>query len=224
MGVYICQTVGSNLVASLGLYLNIYYVCGGDQKTAYVIQGLKTTIIFLPGLFSVPMWAWVCEKIGKKGALRITILMGFVTNILVYFCYTPAHPYLQIVPHVFLSAFGSAIWMIVPSMQADIVDYDELHTTKRREGSFSSVFSWTSKLAMTFTTGISGFIIVWSGFDIEKHGKTQPPEVLNTMLHWYVFFPVLFWMIALLILHFYPITAKQAKDIRRQLEARRGVV
>ncbi|MDR1011211.1 MAG: MFS transporter [Opitutaceae bacterium] len=224
MGVYVCQTVGSNLVASLGLYLNIYYVCGGDQKTAYIIQGLKTTVIFLPGLFSVPFWAWVCEKIGKKGALRITIAMGFLTNILVWFCYTPAYPYLQIVPQVFLSAFGSAIWMIVPSMQADIVDYDELHTARRREGSFSSVFSWTSKLAMTFTTGISGFIIVWCGFDKARYGASQPPEVLATMLRWYVFFPMLFWTLAIIILHFYPITAGRAKEIRRQLEARRGVV
>jgi GPH family glycoside/pentoside/hexuronide:cation symporter len=224
MGVYVCQTVGSSLVASLGLYINIYYICGGDIKTASVIQGIKSTVIFLPGLFSVPLWAWVCEKLGKKGALRITIIMGYVANILVYFCYTPSYPYLQIVPQIFLSAFGSAIWMIVPSMQADIVDYDELHTTKRREGSFASVFSWTSKLAMTVTTGISGFIIVWCGFDLEKYGKTQPPEVLSTMLHWYVFFPMCFWTTALVILHFYPITAERAKDIRRRLETRRGVV
>lgn len=224
IGVYVCQTVGSSLVASLGLYLNIYYICGGDMKTASVIQGIKSTVIFLPGLFSVPLWAWVCERIGKKGALRLTIVMGFIANILVYFCYTPAHPYLQIVPHVFLSAFGSAIWMIVPSMQADIVDYDELHTKERREGSFSSVFSWISKLAMTLTTGISGFIIVWCGFDIEKYGKAQPPEVLSGMLHWYVFFPMLFWTAALVILHYYPITAERAQEIRQQLESRRGTV
>lgn len=224
VGVYVCQTIGSSLVASLGLYLNIYYICGGDMKTASIIQGIKSTVIFLPGLLSVPFWAWVCEKIGKKGALRITIIMGFVANLLVYFCYTPAHPYLQILPHVFLSAFGSAIWMIVPSMQADIVDYDELHTAERREGSFSSVFSWISKLAMMLTTGVSGFIIVWCGFDVGKYGKAQPPGVLQTMLHWYVFLPMAFWVGALLILHFYPLTAERVRDIRRQLETRRGIV
>lgn len=224
LGVYVCQTVGSSLVASLGLYLNIYYVCGGDVQKASIIQGVKSTVVFLPGLLSVPFWTWACEKIGKKGALRATILMGFGANILVWFCYTPAYPYLQIVPQIFLSAFGSAIWMIVPSMQADIVDHDELHTAERREGSFSSVFSWVSKLSMTFTTGVSGLIIVWCGFDVVKYGKDQPPEVLRSMLHWYVFFPMLFWAAALLILHFYPITAERAREIRRRLEERRGVV
>jgi GPH family glycoside/pentoside/hexuronide:cation symporter len=224
MTVYLCQTVGSSLVSSLGLYLNIYYICGGDIKTASVIQGIKSTVIFIPGLLSVPFWAWACEKIGKKAALRCTIIMGLIANILVYFCYTPAHPYLQILPHVFLSAFGSAIWMIVPSMQADIVDYDELKTSERREGGFASVFSWLSKLGLTLTTGVSGFIIVWCGFDVEKYGKDQPPEVLATMLHWYVFMPMFFWVTALVILHFYPLTAARARDIRRQLEARRGVI
>lgn len=223
-GVYVCQTVGSSLVASLGLYLNIYYVCGGDVQKASLIQGLKSTVVFLPGLLSVPFWTWVCGRIGKKAALRATILMGFVANILVWFCYTPEHPYLQIVPQFFLSAFGSAIWMIVPSMQADIVDYDELRTSERREGGFSSVFSWVGKMSMTITTGVSGFIIVWSGFDIAKHGKTQPPEVLQTMLHWYVFLPMVFWVAALVLLHFYPLTAERVHDIRRRLEERRGAV
>jgi len=222
MGVYVCQTLGSSLVASLGLYLNIYYVCGGDLKTASVIQGVKSTVIFLPGLLSVPFWVWVCEKLGKKAALRLTILMGFVANLLVLVCYTPEHPYLQIVPQIFLSSFGSALWMIIPSMQADIVDHDELHTGQRREGGFASISSWVGKFSSTITTGLSGFIIVWCGFDLAKYGAQQPPEVLRTMLRWYVFLPAPFWCAALLMLHFYPITSPVAHDIRRQLEERRG--
>ena len=224
MTVYICQTIGSSMVSSLGLYLNIYYVNRGDFQTAAIIQGWKSTASFLPGLLAIPLWSWISERLGKTKALGLTIIMGFISNGLVYVCYTPNLPYLQIVPQIFLSAFGTAIWMLVPSMQADIADYDELHTSERREGSFSSVSSWIFKVAMTFTTGISGFLIVWSGFDVEKYGPKQPEPVLQSMLMFYVFIPFVFWCVALFALHFYRLDGNRMSAIRSELEAKRGVV
>lgn len=224
MAVYLLQVVGTTMVNALGMYLNIYFVNGGDLKTAGVIQGLKGTAMLLPGIFSVPFWAWISEKVGKRNALGITILLGFVANTLIYFCYTPAHPYLQILPSVFLSAFGSAIWMLVPSMQADIADYDELKTGERREGSFSSVSSWFFKLATTLTIGISGFILTWTGFDVVKYGSHQPPEVLAKMLAWYAFMPMVMWAIALVLLFRYKLSHAEMMKIRADLEARRGMV
>ncbi|MDP0495464.1 MAG: MFS transporter [Verrucomicrobiota bacterium JB024] len=224
MSVYLLQVIGSSMVGALGMYLNIYYVNSGDIQTAGIIQGWKSTATLIPGILSVPFWAWVSEKLGKRHALALTILLGFIANILIYFCYTPEHPYLQIVPHVFLSAFGSAIWMLIPSMQADIADYDELNTGERREGSFSSISSWFFKLAMTLTTGVSGVIITLTGFDVVKYGKAQPPEVLQRMLEWYVFMPMVLWVIALFMLSRYKLTHGKVMEIRTQLEARRGVV
>jgi len=224
MSVYLLQVVGSSLVGSLGLYLNIYYVNGGDLGKASIIQGLTSTAMLVPGILSVPFWAWVSEKVGKRHALSLTILLGFVGNILIFFCYTPAYPYLQILPAVFLSAFGSAIWMLVPSMQADIADYDELQTGERREGSFSSVSSWFYKFSMTLTVGVSGLILAGTGFDVVKYGKNQPPEVLQSMLSWYVFLPIVLWSIALYILSRYKLDRSAVMKIREQLEERRGVI
>lgn len=224
MAVYLLQIIGSTMVGTLGFYLNIYYINGGDLQKAGIIQGLKSTATLVPGILSVPLWAWISEKIGKKRALGMTILLGFVANLLVYFCYTPRFPYLQIVPAIFLSAFGSAIWMIVPSMLADVVDYDELHTFERREGSFSSVSSWFFKLSTTLTTGLSGLIITWTGFDVVRFGKSQPPEALQRMLLWYVFLPMIFWTIALVLLRGYELTRERMGEIRNDLEERRGTV
>lgn len=224
MAVYVLQTVGSSMVSSLGLYINIYYINDGDIQKAAVIQGLKSTAGFLPGLIGIPIWTWISERFGKTKALGLTVAMGFVSNILVYFCYTPAYPYLQILPQIFLSAFGAAIWMLIPSMQADVADYDELHTAERREGSFSSVSSWIFKVSMTMTTGLSGFLIVWSGFDIAKYGSHQPEAVLRNMLHWYVFLPFGLWIMALIALRFYPLDPQRMAAIRSELEQRRGRV
>lgn len=224
MAVYLLQVIGTSMVASLGLYLNIYYVNAGDLQAAGIIEGWKGTAMLVPGILSVPFWAWVSEKLGKRQALGITILLGFVSNSLIYFCFTPDHPYLQIVPSVFLSAFGSAIWMLVPSMLADIADYDELQTGQRREGSFSSVSSWFFKLSMTMTVFVSGLILEWTGFDVVKYGSTQPPEVLERMLAWYAFLPMVLWTIALILLFRYKLTYAKVLENRSELESRRGVI
>jgi GPH family glycoside/pentoside/hexuronide:cation symporter len=224
MPIYLLQVVGSGMVASLGLYLNIYYVCKGNLQLAGTIAGLQSTAMMVLGILTVPMWAWISEKLGKRVALGLTIAFGFITNMLIYVCFNPAYPYLQIVPSIFLSAFGSAIWMLIPSMQADIADYDELENNERREGSFSAVSSWFYKMAITLTAGVSGVILVWTGFDVVKYGVAQPPDVLKTMLNWYVFLPVVCWTVALLLLHRYPLTQKIMGEIRVKLEARRGVV
>jgi GPH family glycoside/pentoside/hexuronide:cation symporter len=224
MGVYLLQIIGSTMVSALGLYLNIYYVCQGDIQQAGIIEGLKSTAMLVPGILSIPLWAWISEKVGKQTALGMTIILGYVANTLIYFCFTPEHPYLQIIPSIFLSAFGSAIWMLVPSMQADIADYDELSTGERREGSFSSVSSWFFKLSITLTAGISGIILAGTGFDIVKYGNIQPPEVLQRMLSWYVFLPMVFWAGALILLMRYPLSRSEMAEIRKTLEARRGIV
>lgn len=224
MSVYLLQVIGSNMVMSLGLYLNIYYVHAGDIQQASIVHGLKSTAMLVPGILSVPFWAWVSEKVGKRNALALTVLAGFIANILVYFCYTPAYPYLQIVPAVFLSAFGSALYMLVPSMLADIADYDELHTGERREGSFSSISSWFYKLSMTLTAGLSGLILAWTGFDVVVYGETQPPEVLQRMLSWYVFLPMILWSVGLLLLFRYKLNRQAMANIRQQLESKRGVI
>jgi GPH family glycoside/pentoside/hexuronide:cation symporter len=224
MPIYLLQVIGSSMVSALGMYLNIYYVCQGDLKQAGIIAGLQSTVMMTLGILTVPFWAWISEKIGKRAALGLTIAFGFVTNGLIYVCYTPAYPYLQIVPAIFLSAFGSSIWMLIPSMQADIADYDELETGERREGSFSSVSSWFYKLAITLTAGASGLILAWTGFDVVKYGSSQPPEVLRRMLNWYVFLPMVCWTGALLLLSRYPLSQSVMKDIRSKLEDRRGII
>ncbi|MDX6766123.1 MAG: MFS transporter [Candidatus Methylacidiphilales bacterium] len=224
IAIVLLQTFGSGIVGGLGFYLNIYYVHHGDLAAASVIQGLIGTAMFVPGLLSVPLWTWVSEKVGKTRALVLTILCGFIGNFLTYFCVTPVNPYLQLVPAVFMSAFGFALWMLIPSMQADVADYDELTSHQRREGSFSAVFSWMTKMSGTLTSGLSGFILVWCGFDVVRFGKSQPPEVLQSMLHWYVFLPMIFWIFALSLIPFYKLSRERMAAIRTELEAQRGVI
>ena len=224
MPVYLLVVMGSSMVGALGLYLNIYYVCEGNMKLGGIIAGLQSTVMLVTSILTIPFWAWVSEKIGKRTTLACTIILGFVTNTLMYQCLRPGYPYLQLIPVIFLSASGAALWMLIPSMQADIADYDELENGERREGSFSSVSSWFFKLAITLTAGVSGVILARTGFNVVEYGTSQPPEVLRRMLNLYVFLPMVFWVVALLVLSRYPLSSSRMGEIRKELEERRGII
>lgn len=221
IGVVLLKSFGAGLVATLGFYLNAYYVCEGDLTLAAKIQGIKATAYFVPGLLAIPFFTWLSARIGKIRLVNLTLLGGILSQLAVLVCYNPKYPYLQILPGFLGVPLGAALWMLMPSMQADVIDYDELQTGQRREGSFASVFSWIYKLSTTITVGAAGFVLVWTGFEV-KNGASQPPHVLDNMLLFYVFVPVVFLVAAFFLLRLYPLTRERSQEIRDQLEARRG--
>ncbi|MBN2574432.1 MAG: MFS transporter [Deltaproteobacteria bacterium] len=48
-------------------------------------------------------------------------------------------------------AASGFFWVVLPSMLADVVDFDELEGGKRREGAFGSTLSYVLKLGTTVT-------------------------------------------------------------------------
>lgn len=222
IGIVVFQVFGNGLTAAMGFYINLYYVNAGKLGDAAVIEGFKGSTAFIVGLAAVPFWIWVCEKLDKKWTLMIIVGSGFVALALNLACITPSYPYLQIVPAVFYASVTASIWLILPSMLADIIDFDEVKTFRRREGNINAVFSWFFKLGSTVAMGLSGFILEWTGFD-SKLG-IQPEAVLNKMLFLYIALPAIFWIIAVVLISIYPLNRKAMSEIRSDLEARRGTV
>jgi GPH family glycoside/pentoside/hexuronide:cation symporter len=214
---------GGGVIAQLGFYVNTYYVNNGDLGSATIIEGWKGTTMFAFGIGSIPLWTWLCEKLDKKICMILILFGGFIGSSLNWICVRPDMPYLQLIPVAFTAAVSGALWLIVPSMQADIVDYDELKNGKRREGSHNAMFSWFLKLSFTIAAMLSGFVLEWTGFDVSL-GSNQDPEVMRTMLLWWVLLPIIFWGISIVIVALYPLNRRKMHDIRTQLEERRGVL
>ena len=114
-------------------------------------------------------------------------------------------------------------WLILPAMQADVADYDELFTGQRREGSFSAIFSWTLKAQGTIVNGLSGLVLIWTGFAIEN-GAHQPQYVLDNLKSYYIWIPVVSLFLYTFAISRYELTRGRMKDIRQELELRRGVI
>lgn len=217
-GVVFFNLLGLASISALGQYINIYFVNKGAIGDASVIEGWKATAMTLTSLASIPFWTWFCERTDKKFALRLVLVGTFIGHGLNYFCLRPDMPYLQIIPAVFYSAISSSIWLITPSMRMDVADYDELKTGRRREGSLSSVFSWSVKMAGTLSVGLGGFVLDLTGF-VASRGE-QSPETLQRMFWTYLLLPAVFWSVSLYCLSRFRLDRSAMQAIRRRLEVR----
>jgi GPH family glycoside/pentoside/hexuronide:cation symporter len=108
-------------------------------------------------------------------------------------------------------------------MKADIADFDELETGKRREGSINGIYSWFMKLALAGSLGISGIIIQYiAGIEPERISQTQ--EVVDRLFAAYLIIPAVILIVPLFFVWIYPLNRRRMASIREQLESRRGSV
>lgn len=222
IGISFFLVLGTISVGTLNQYLNIYYVHRGDLSAASVVAGWKTTVIVMTGILSIPLWTWLSERLDKQIMVIGMLVLSILGHLLNYLLMTPLHPLWQIIPAVFESSAYSALWLFLPSMKADTADYDELATSRRREGSINSFYSWFIKASLTCSMGLGGAVLEISGFDA-RHGE-QPPEVLHSMMLLFLFIPVIIWGAAIVIACFYPLNRQRMTEIRRELERRRGAI
>jgi glycoside/pentoside/hexuronide:cation symporter, GPH family len=217
------KVFGFALVGTLGFYLNVYYVCRGDVLLAATISGVISTMLFAPNLLAIPICTWIANRWDKRTLLYVIAASGIFGSLLLYPFVTPVHPWLQVIPPIFMGPLGLGLWLVIPSMQADVADYDELMGGTRREGSFSAVFSWTFKATAALTGALGGILLTMTGFKIGA-GANQPPNVLENLKLLYIWLPVIFLLFCLFAISRYPLTRERMQEVRNQLEARRGAI
>ncbi|HOT73840.1 MAG TPA: MFS transporter [Anaerohalosphaeraceae bacterium] len=213
---------GYQLGISFSLYVMIYYVFGGSDSLAGKLQGwfgMLTSAVTL--VVVIPLTGWIAEKIDKRTTFFCTIGLSLVGYALKWVGYNPAHPYwlLYAAP---LTAFGTgSLFTLMGSMISDVCDYDELTSYRRREGMFGAIYWWMVKVGMALAGLLSGVLLWASGFDVTL-GPAQPEQTLLLLRVFDVGIPLLTSAAAIVILSRYEITEERARQIRMELEARRG--
>jgi len=204
-------------------YIGTFYVWGGDTVKAAVLQGTAGTLSMVLGLASLPLFGYLARRFGKERSLFLVVLGQIIMAASILVAYNPSYPWLMLIPWVFNGFLSAGLWTIVPSMKADIIDDDELRTGERREGSFESVFSWVQKMAGTLFLGLSGFLVVLVGFDIELR-ENQEAGVFRNMIWLMAAIPFVLSIIEAWIILKWPLTEKRMGEIRTELETRRGEI
>lgn len=208
------------LVAPFQMYVLIFYVSEGSREQGATLMGLNMTVGFICSFINIPLVTWVSEKIGKRGTLMVGQLAGIFLSVLGWWLHTPNYPYLFLVLTVLGGFSMGTIMILYNSIIADICDLDEIRSGQRREGMYGAVGGFVTKLAVSSTTVLTGYMLVLAGYN--TGAAMQTPETITNMRLMMVFVPATLAAIGFCLTLYFPITRKRALQIRRVLERRRG--
>ena len=110
----------------------------------------------------------------------------------------------------FLTGVGFAGGMyLVPIMNGDVIDFDELKTGARREGVYAGVNSLITKPAISLANAAFLMIAKWFGYDTSLAAGMQSAMAKHGVLVAWMAVPALLLIVSAVGMRFYPLYGKQ---------------
>ena len=215
--------LGTSMVGALGYYLTVYYVCAGDVALGSKWSFAMGFANMGGAIIGVPMALKLSRLLGKRRALLLILIAGMLIYLASWWLYNPTYPILQLGASGSIAFLSASFGMLLGSIGADIIDFDELNTGKRREGAFTACGSWITKLGFALGTLATGFILNATGFD-ESLGGAQTGDTITRLRVFFFALPIAGLLLAVYALSRYDLSQKRMAEIRHTLEATRGKV
>ena len=127
-----------------------------------------------------------------------------------------------LIGHVLAGIFASVVWVLPPSMVADVTDTDELSTGLRREGIYYGILNLGEKIAAGGGLLLAGILL--TVFRKFSHGLVPggPPLDIPYVGILYGPVPAVLILISLVFLLSYRLDRRAAHGVQQQLAARTG--
>ncbi|MEM0965352.1 MAG: MFS transporter [Verrucomicrobiota bacterium] len=217
-GMILLVITGMFFVNPLLMYLNIFYVHGGNKAAGATLSGMNGSVLAVAMLGSAFIVPLLVQVLDKKKVLLIGLLVGSVANLLNLFLVNPSFPYLQLITAAMLGFGLNCCWLLNGAFLADICDQDELDFGYRREGMFAAAFGFIVKLAFTVIGVALGYLLAIAGY--EAGSDAMSAETITRLRFFLTFFPMGCLLIAAAIFKFYPLTRERIWEIQNELEVR----
>ncbi len=214
--------LGSN-PATLGLYIFVYYIRGGNQTLGIALWALANTAYIVGSLVATGPVLWLSRRYSRKATLMGFLVVAFAGNLAKWWLYDPAHVWLAIIPLGTLGLSMTALWVLSVSMIGDISDIDRAETGAQDSGLFSAFFNWIIKGGGSITASLCGLLVVWSGFNV-ANGERQGPAIL-LHLRWFDFgLSACSIGLALVLIGYFPVTEALGAAARQRLQERQDAL
>jgi GPH family glycoside/pentoside/hexuronide:cation symporter len=223
LGLTVCQVLAGMLASNIDYYLLVYNMCGGDIVEGTKWKGVLSSAYAIFGIAAIFPINWMANHHGKRATLSIIFCLVLVGAAGKWFLFTPGHPWKILIDPLLCSPAWTGIYMLIPSMLADVCDEDEMQHGMRREGMLGSLFSWIQKTGFALAFFGAGVVLNLIGFNASLGGMQAGSTILGMRLTLAVS-TALWSLVAIWLLRFYPLTKARAYEIRDALEARRGSV
>jgi glucuronide carrier protein len=171
-------------------------------------------------LVVAPFTPRLVRRFGKKRTFMAGGLTGVVGGVLLTTGYTVFRSFAVCVVALLLLGIGMALLNTVTwALEADTVEYGEMKTGIRTEGATYATFSFTRKCGQAIGAALASYALGIVGY---VKGPHQSPEVLNGIAVAAGLVPAAIYLIAVIIMAFYPLDENSHGEAMRIIEERRS--
>lgn len=172
--VFLIQQLGVTSLMIIMPYLSEYVLHTPGWTFVYILA------LFLSALVGVPVWLRIAPLMSKKtGLIAAMAVIGAAISSL-WFA-SEGDIWLVLVVSA-LGGFASAgTDVLFPSIQADAIDWDELHTGERKEGAYFAAWAFASKGAGALASALVGVALAGVGFVPNSEQTPEAQEGLRLL-------------------------------------------
>lgn len=183
------------------------------------ISSLWTMLTSILSLVIAPFTVKIAAKFGKKessvvgvaltGAIFLLLYVMRLENAVVY-------TILSAIGFIGVNFFNMVIWANI----TDVIDYQEVITHHREDGTVYAVYSFARKIGQALAGGLGGWVITAIGYDVTA--KAQSSDVLKGIYMSATLLPAIFFFGVVIMLQFvYPLNKKKVEENVAELKRRR---
>jgi GPH family glycoside/pentoside/hexuronide:cation symporter len=216
MGLYLLSWTTASILAAVLVYYANYYLRVPDQANYFVLVAQGAAILF------IPLWVWVARRLDKRRAFILGTLSWIVVLVALFGLQADQVTLAYVLAA--LAGSGIATAYVIPwSMVPDIIEYDQVSTGQRREGSYYAFASLFQKLATGLAIWALGQILAFTGYITPESGTPLPEQPAGAVLAIRIamtLVPIVLLVLSILCAWRYPITRERHRALRDELAAR----
>jgi len=213
LATYVVASIPGAIPGTLMPFFNAY-VIRPENPPLWLAIFLAT--YFGAGFLCLPLWVRAARRFGKRPTWLASFAMG-ITGGAAMFLLGPGDelPLLGLLAWAG-SSFGAGLFL-APAIQADVIDYDELHTGRRREAQYAAFWSILPKFVVIPSAAIP--IAFLGSLGYVPNAPEQTPAVTLAIRGIFALTPALFSLISFFIAWRLPIDEAAHRAILRGIEA-----
>jgi GPH family glycoside/pentoside/hexuronide:cation symporter len=127
--------------------------------------------------------------------------------------------WVQVFVCVLLIGTGTSISQVIgPSVQADVVDWDELQSGQRKEGAYAAIWNFIRKAGAAGAAGVGGLALSLGGYD--PAADVQPEQVKDAIRYTSGILPAATFLIGAYVFSRFSLNETEHAEVVAQIRAR----
>ena len=214
----VVYVIGSTTGAIPGMMMPYFttYVLKPESPQLWLTVFL--VLYFGAGFVFLPFWVWFAGRFGKKTAYLVTFVPGMLGSGSLFFMGEGQLFETGVILVFAGSVFGARLFL-GPALQADVIDYDELHTGKRREAQYGALWAFVTKFTVIPSMSIPLAVLASLGYEPNVE---QSETVTFAIRAIFGLLPATTAALAMIVAWRYPITEAVHREIWDGITAHRN--